>query len=89
MEYLLLVLVFVLGLAWNPVYRVVRRRFRTRFFKGPRQVGPVYNTRIDAITDDGMERYKLHRAHWSPSRRAAMRGTPLYEKAAAVLGWED
>lgn len=89
MEYALLFVVFVLGLVANAVFRSTRQQLRARASRRQVQVGPVYDTKIDAITDIGLERYNLHRAQSSPEKRAALRGTPLYEKAAPVLGWDD
>lgn len=48
-----------------------------------------YDTRIDALTESGTMRYKLHKAMVSPSKRAVLRDSPIYAKAASVLGWED
>jgi len=48
-----------------------------------------YDIRIDEVTESGSERYKLHKAMVDPERRNAIRGTPLWDKAAPLLGWDD
>ena len=48
-----------------------------------------YDTRIDKVTESGTMRYKLHKAMNSPSLRIAMKDSPIYEKAASALGWDD
>lgn len=89
MEYVLFFFVFVLGLVASSALRAMRGVVRDRADRKEVSPGPVYDTGIDAITDIGTERYQLHMAQVSPRKRAALRGTPLYEKAAPLLGWED
>lgn len=82
METLLIVLV---SMAAGQAGTLLYQRFKAR--RGSSSLTD-YSTAIDQITDSGLERYRLHKAMKDPTVREQMKGTALYERAAAQLGWD-
>jgi len=85
MDILLLVIGAVIGVAVYALAPVAYRRIRPSADTSPTN----YDTRIDQISESGLVRYELHKAHRTPSLRAALKGSDLYAEAAPVLGWDD
>ena len=68
-------------------YKLQQRR-KARIASPPISSPTNYDTRIDAITDSGLMRYRLHKAMTDPAARRALRDSPLYERASQSLGWD-
>ncbi len=65
-------------------FYLVRDRKRAKRIPPPTN----YDPRIDEVAKSGLVRYKLHKAMTDPTRRDAIRNTPLWEAASSILGWD-
>jgi hypothetical protein len=92
MDILIIAAAVLTGILMKPTYqgirnwRAARKAKRNTFIVSPES---TYDKAIDGVTADGLERLQLHRASTSPTVRNRLKGTPLYERAAPVLGWDD
>lgn len=76
-----------LGIALGVLVTFGATKVRQRKRRPRRTSVPVYDKRIDAMTPTALDRYQIHMANLSETKRAQLR-RDLHEKAAPVLGWK-